>query len=190
MSPRAPLAQRENHRPVTARLTIDIHNHTRRRIDLVELRRLLRRALKLEKVRQGQWQISLVADAAMAALHQRSMGIPTTTDVLTFDLRDHAARAARGDLLDLDTVICLDEARRQTQIRKHSLGSEVLLYAIHSLLHVCGHDDLEPAAAAKMHAREDAILEAMGIGSVYAVPHGGKPLADETRPRTRKGKLR
>ena len=163
----------EKHRPVIARVTIDIHNHTRRQIDVAGLRRLLGRALKLEKVRQGQWQISLVKDAAMAALHHRTMGIDTPTDVLTFDLRDRAAGATVGGALDLDTVICIDEAHRQARMHRHSVASEVLLYAVHSLLHVRGHDDLEAAAAAKMHTREDAILRAIGVGSVYAVPHGG-----------------
>ena len=146
------------------RVSIALANSSGRRVEMARLTGLLQRAAKAQGINGGLWQISLVNDRAMAALHQRTMDLPTTTDVLTFDLRD------RGDQgpLDLDTVICADVARRQAAERGHALLHEILLYAVHSLLHVCGYDDLAPAAAAKMHAREDELLRAVGIGPVYA----------------------
>lgn len=152
-------------------LNMDLTNFTRRRLDLARLKRLLRAAARAEKIRGGSWQVSLVGDAAMAALHQRTMGIPTPTDVLTFDLRPPAAPA---HVLDLDTVVCVDEARRHAGAARPALENELLLYAVHSLLHVCGYNDLEPADAARMHAREDALLQDIAVGPVYAPRAAGR----------------
>lgn len=150
---------------------VDIHiaNQTRRQLAAGPLRRALRRVLALLRVRSGHWSITFVTDRAMTELHARTMNLPTTTDVLTFDLRD-AASPARGRhaQLDLDTVICADQAARRAQELAHPLAHELLLYAIHSLLHVQGYDDLTAPDAARMHRREDALLIALGIGPVFA----------------------
>ncbi len=106
----------------------------------------------------------------MITLHDRTMRIPTTTDVLTFDLRDAAASDVEGCAVELDTVLCRDEAIRRATDHRHGPLQELLLYAIHSLLHVQGYDDRRKADAARMHRREDALLIALGVGAVYAPP--------------------
>jgi hypothetical protein len=56
---------------------------------------------------------------------------------------------------------------------RHSLRNELLLYAIHSLLHVQGYDDVKAQDAAEMHRREDEILLRLGVGAVYEKAAGG-----------------
>lgn len=143
-------------------LEIQIVNQTSRRIPASWLLPLLEKAARMSKVTKGQWVITFVHDKEMKALHKQSMNLNTTTDVLTFDLRD-SARA----VFDLDTVICVDEAARQAQERGHRLRDELLLYSVHSLLHLCGYDDLTPKEYARMHAREDVILEKLGVGAIF-----------------------
>ena len=36
----------------------------------------------------------------------------------------------------------------------------MMLYIVHGLLHLTGYDDATPPAAAKMHARQEQLLEA------------------------------
>jgi probable rRNA maturation factor len=129
------------------------------------LKKNLRLALPMTAARSGTWQIHLISDAAMATMHRRSMGINTTTDVLTFDLRDQRTDPRH---LELETLIGLNEARRQSRRYHHPVAWEVLLYAIHSLLHVQGYDDRTARQARLIHRREDQILLALGIGPVYA----------------------
>jgi len=112
---------------------------------------------------RGEVRVRVVGDAEMARLHEARTGVPGTTDVLTFDLRDEPA----GDL-DTDVVVCVDEARRQAASRGHALEHELLLYIVHGVLHCLGYDDHDPAGAAAMHAREDEVLRAIGVGAVYA----------------------
>lgn len=106
--------------------------------------------------------IAFVRDARMGELHARFSGDPATTDVLTF------AQNAPGEPIDCDIAVCVDEAARRAAEFGHQPRAELLLYALHGLLHACGMDDLEPAAHAAMHAEEDRILAAAGIGALYA----------------------
>lgn len=128
------------------------------------LKALLAGALGVLKA-SGEVRVRVVDDLAMSAAHERYSGVAGTTDVLTFDLRD-AAREA----LDVDILVCLDEAERQGAARGHSPQHELLLYALHGVLHCLGHDDHEPEAFARMHAAEDEVLKALGLGPVFAKP--------------------
>lgn len=131
----------------------------------------LLRMAHIAGVTTGRICIALVDDTEMAKLHDRYKGVPGTTDVLTFDLRSHA-----DEPLDVDIVICRDEAKRQAAKRNHETRMELLLYALHGLLHVTGYDDIEPDAAQTMHAREDELLVAAGFNSVYATPGNNQPI--------------
>ncbi len=151
------------------------------------LRKWLPRVMTAVGVKRGAWRVTLVGDRAMAALHRRAMGIGGTTDVLSFDLAEarsrHGVRARRGGgngaAVDLETVICVDVARREAARRGHGVFEEILLYAVHSLLHVCGYDDAGEAEARRMHRREDAILVGLGVGRVFA---RARPVRPGRRP--------
>ncbi len=113
----------------------------------------------------GEVRARIVDDAEMAVAHQRWSGVAGTTDVLTFDLRDAAPGVGP---LDVDLLICADEARRQAEVRGFTVERELLLYIVHGVLHCLGHDDHDGAAAARMHAEEDRLLEAAGVGATFA----------------------
>lgn len=117
----------------------------------------------------GELRVRLVNDAAMADAHERFAGVPGTTDVLTMDLADGAS--AEGAPLDVDLLLCVDEAARQARERRHPVERELLLYLVHGLLHCLGHNDHDDAAFATMHAREDEILRAIGVGDTYQTRH-------------------
>jgi probable rRNA maturation factor len=136
------------------------------------LSRKLRNVIGHLGITRCQWSISIVGDREMKKLHGKTMNDWGTTDVLTFDMRDPAERLGRrknveGTAVDLDTVVCADEARRRAREMGHEIRQELLLYCVHSLLHVQGHDDVKPVGARKMHAREDELLVAAGVGAVY-----------------------
>lgn len=118
---------------------------------------------------EGEVRARIVADAEMAAAHEKYSGIPGTTDVLTFDLRDEPSS---GDPLDVDLWICADEARRNAAERGFPVERELLLYIVHGVLHCLGFDDHDEAAHRAMHAEEDRILEAIGVGATFGRPAG------------------
>ncbi len=110
----------------------------------------------------GEVRIRLIDDNEMARCHQAHCDVPGTTDVITFDMSDGR------DVLDVDLLICVDEARRQSDLRGHPLEQELLLYAVHGMLHCLGYDDHDESDAAAMHQREDDILTGIGVGVTYA----------------------
>jgi probable rRNA maturation factor len=135
-----------------------------------------RAARAMEALRAfGEVRVRVVADPEMAAAHQRWKGLPGPTDVLTFDLSDGLNR---GEELDVDILVCLDEARRHGVERGHTPERELLLYIVHGLLHCLGHDDHEESAAAAMHAMEDRVLEALGVGATFAPGSRQEAVAD------------
>ncbi|MEO1236187.1 MAG: rRNA maturation RNase YbeY [Planctomycetota bacterium] len=127
---------------------------------------LLTEAAQRSGVTGGWLDVTLVDDAAMADLHAEHHGDPTTTDVITFDLADPDAPTSH---VEGDLVVCRDEAVRQAEARGHDARLELLLYAVHGLMHLLGEDDGEPEAYDRMHRREDELLGAMGFGPVFAV---------------------
>lgn len=122
--------------------------------------------------RPGEVRVRIVDDAAMAAAHLKYSSIPGTTDVLTFDMAD--GLSAQGEPLDVDILVCIDEARRQAAPRGHQVERELLLYILHGVLHCLGHDDHDERAFARMHAEEDRILAAIGVGSTFNVKADGE----------------
>jgi len=125
---------------------------------------MLQRAIPLVPRAPREVSIALVNDARLADLHLRFMNIPGPTDVLTFELdHDPAGRVTSGEV-----VVCVPEARRKAKELGHRVEHELLLYALHGILHLSGHDDRTTPAYRRMHRMEDKILETLGIGAVFA----------------------
>lgn len=120
----------------------------------------------------GEVRVRLVGDAEMSAAHLKHLGDASTTDVMTFDMADGKAEQTR--VLDADVLICLDVAWRQAALRHHGVQLEVLLYLVHAMLHCLGYDDSTRAKSRAMHACEDKVLSAIGVGVVYHAGEGGR----------------
>ncbi|MCE9618825.1 MAG: rRNA maturation RNase YbeY [Planctomycetes bacterium] len=110
--------------------------------------------------RPRRYTVQCVDDRAMSELHRRHMNDPSTTDVLTFVDGDQA-----------DAAVCVDEARRRAPELGHELRHELLLYALHGLLHAGGMDDRTPAEFAAMHGEENRLLRAVGLGALFGEVH-------------------
>lgn len=188
-----------------SRLCIEILDETRRLPEaaLAWLTRHAEQALR-RVGGQGEVRVRIVGDEAMAAAHEEFAGVPGTTDVLTFDMSEPIEAAGpesgeeRGEwsppplptldqirqddvrssyVLDTDILVCLDEANRQSAARGYPCERELLLYTLHGVLHCIGFDDHEEADFEAMHAAEDAVLAAIGVGPVFHRPFvaGGGP---------------
>ncbi|MHC4989698.1 MAG: rRNA maturation RNase YbeY [Planctomycetota bacterium] len=108
--------------------------------------------------------VLLVDDERMTTLHAEHRGEAATTDVLSFCLSEPEQP------VDADIVVCVDEAARRVRGTSVALERELLLYCVHGLLHCVGYDDATPEAFAVMHAREDEILDAIGVGVTFGGP--------------------
>jgi probable rRNA maturation factor len=153
-------------------------------VDVGRWVRLAEQVLGAEAVLQRESELSLlfVDEAAMADLNERHMGKSGSTDVLAFPIDDDGLELGRwpdngtpgpdrppADLDELpsllgDVVVCPAVAARQAPEHQgpHHDGTvddEVALLVVHGILHVLGMDHAEPDEAARMQARERALLE-------------------------------
>jgi rRNA maturation RNase YbeY len=150
------------------------------------LRKNLRWAHALLAPALEDLSLALVNDARMAELHQQFMNIPVPTDVLTFELEHDR----RGNVTAGEVVLCVPEARRQANARGIELRLEMLLYALHGMLHLCGFDDRTDRGFRTMHRREDDILTALGFGPVFAAQPPSSSRVQRRRPSGRAGRSR
>jgi probable rRNA maturation factor len=108
-------------------------------------------------------RVILVGDRRMRSLHNQFMDLDTSTDVLTFPI----------DQNEGEIYVCVPEARRQAKLRGTQAKHEVLLYAIHGILHLLGYDDRTRRDYRIMHRTEDQILIKLGLGPLFA--NGDRP---------------
>ena len=87
----------------------------------------------------------LVDRATMARVHGDFLGDPTETDVITFPY---------GEIL-----VCPAVARDRAAEFGLDVEQEVLLYALHGLLHLAGYDDKTPEAARSMARAQARLLK-------------------------------
>ncbi|MEM1109326.1 MAG: rRNA maturation RNase YbeY [Planctomycetota bacterium] len=129
----------------------------------------LAKACRLVGIEGGQLSVTLVDDPVMSRLHADHCDDPSTTDVLTFDLADREPPRAGDPVtwIEGDIVVCRDVAERQAAARGHDARTELLLYAVHGLMHLLGEDDHAEEDYSRMHRREDELLTEMGLGPVF-----------------------
>ncbi|MBL4700938.1 MAG: rRNA maturation RNase YbeY [Phycisphaeraceae bacterium] len=125
----------------------------------------LRRLAEFAQVKTMELSIAIVDDQQMSDLHQKFMNISGTTDVLTFDLSDDPTDF---EVIEGELVLCTDEASRQAASRGHQTRDELLLYALHGLLHLMGYDDHNDEDYKIMHQREDELLTKAGFDALFA----------------------
>ena len=111
-----------------------------------------------------EMSLALVNDKRMSALHEQFMGIRGPTDVLTFPIDEDA----RGRVTSGEVIVCVPQARRAAKRHTIPVRHELLLYAIHGMLHLLGYDDRTARDFATMHRTEDDILTQLGFGPVFS----------------------
>ena len=127
------------------------------------LKKMLGRAHKLIRSPLRELSVVLVSDSQMSQLHERFMKDDSPTDVLTFPLEENS----RGKASSGEIVINVAQALRQSRRRGIPVQNELLLYALHGMLHLKGMDDRTDSQYRRMHRLEDRILTKLGVGTVF-----------------------
>ncbi len=89
-------------------------------------------------------EVVLLDRAAMTQVHGDFLGDATATDVITFPY---------GEIL-----VCPSVAQDAALVNGLSVHDEVLLYALHGVLHLTGHDDKQPETAREMARAQEELL--------------------------------
>ena len=113
--------------------------------------------------------LSFVSLEEIHRMNREYRGVDRPTDVLSFPMFDSTEemeemqRLTGGDVPLGDVVICMDKIREQAEEFGHSEERETVYLFTHSVLHLLGHDHEEDEDRRKMRAREEEIMESLGI---------------------------
>ena len=151
----------------------------KRNLGYPEAAKLVRRAAKAALKAQGVdadciIYIMLTNDDGIHAINLEQRGIDAATDVLSFPMNELTegefdADACEYDfetekLLLGDMVLDLERCAKQGEEFGHGFARELSYLTVHSVLHLLGYDHLDEGERKKrMRAREDAIMETIGL---------------------------
>ena len=116
---------------------------------------------ELRMAPDAELSISLVDEEAMAALHVEWMDEPGPTDVLSFpldDLREPAPHEPPPSGVMGDVVLCPAVADRQADVAGHDQAHELRILLTHGVLHLLGHDHVEPEEETVMFGRQRELV--------------------------------
>jgi probable rRNA maturation factor len=130
-------------------------------IDRTRLREAVRAVLAGEGVADYEISLALVDNATIHRLNKQFLDHDEPTDVLSFPLSEPSARKLSGEL-----VLGAEVALARAGELGHDVQAELVLYVIHGLLHLCGHDDHEPPDATRMRERERHYLKQLGLPDI------------------------
>ncbi|MCL2736168.1 MAG: rRNA maturation RNase YbeY [Propionibacteriaceae bacterium] len=143
---------------------IDINNESGQPADekrLVQLAAFAMEALHINP--EAELSIVLVDEETMSAYHEKFMGEPGPTDVLSFpmdELRpgqpdEEPPMGVLGDI-----VLCPAVVDRQAKEGGRTSPQEADYLLVHGLLHLLGFDHMEPSEKAVMFGVNDQIIAA------------------------------
>lgn len=141
---------------------IDINNESGLPADELGLVALARHALEQLRIHpQADLSILLVDEETMADYHVRFMDLPGPTDVMSFpmdELREPSGAEQPPMGLLGDIVICPQVTSRQASENGREPDAEIEYLLMHGLLHLLGHDHVEPEEKAVMFALTDKLI--------------------------------
>jgi probable rRNA maturation factor len=149
-------------------------------VDLNALRQAVVQALRIESVAGSVLSFTLVDNETIHAVNRAYLHHDFPTDVISFQLDwRHPKRNSPGDgekdraagaHIEGEIMVSVEYAGSEAARLGWELQSELTLYAVHGMLHVCGYDDLEIMEQQIMRARETFILEQLGIPGIPRDP--------------------
>lgn len=147
-------------------------------VDEAQLLRFATETLRSEGIARAEISIAIVDDLAIHTINREHLQHDYPTDVISFLLDSGEAdprsaqggqgRRGHGLWIDGEIILSADTAVREAADYGWDTSSEMALYVVHGLLHLCGYDDLTDEEQAIMRGREREILSALGLSPQYS----------------------
>ncbi len=145
-------------------MTVDLNNESGLEADSPGLVRLATFTLDQLRIHpQAELSVLLVDEDTMTAYHEKYMGEPGPTDVLSFPM-DELRPPGEDDeppvgLLG-DIVLCPAVTDRQAREHDRTSAAEAEYLLVHGILHLLGYDHADDAERSEMFGLKDKILAA------------------------------
>ena len=120
---------------------------------------------------EAEVELILTDPENIRTMNREHRNIDRETDVLSFPMVDYPSTEEgddcfnpdSGELMLGDIVISVARARAQAEEYGHSLKREFAFLVAHSMLHLLGYDHMTPEEAAVMEAKQEEVLQRLGI---------------------------
>jgi probable rRNA maturation factor len=146
------------------------NNQAHLEADPRSLAELARRVFARHGVARATLSIVLVDDATIHAINRRHLAHDWPTDVITFTLSEPDEPELSAEL-----VVSAEMASATAIQAGVDPRSELALYVVHGVLHLCGFDDQSPAAAAQMRQAEADALAEEGLVNTFSLVGADRP---------------
>lgn len=121
------------------------------------LNKVLKKALKEEKVKKGVFTIILIDEAKIKELNKEYRNIDKVTDVLSFAYEDNEKEVLPYRLLG-EIFICIPRMKSQANEYGHSEERELCFLALHGLLHLLGYNHEIKEEEEIMFGKQELVL--------------------------------
>jgi len=121
------------------------------------IRVALRHTMLEELGRELNISVAIVGDGKIAELNKTFLNEVGPTDVLAFPFGEGEAGQEGEDVFG-EIVISAQRAQHEARKRHIDPQLELILYAVHGMLHLAGYDDQSVEEEKKMRRREAEIL--------------------------------
>jgi probable rRNA maturation factor len=143
---------------------------------ITKLEQLLQLAGEAEGIVDGEVSLTFTNDEEIHQLNREYRGIDRPTDVLSFAMQEDGveeldiifevdsedeADPISGMLGDI--IISVETAQAQSEEYGHSLEREIGFLFVHGFLHLIGYDHQDDETEAEMTAKQEAILQQVGL---------------------------
>lgn len=127
---------------------------------------------------EAQVNVTITDKENICQMNSQYRQIDSPTDVLSFPMVDYELQGdfshveehaesyfdfETGELLLGDIILCSEKIIEQAQAYGHSVERELAFLTAHSMLHLFGYDHLTPTEETEMFAKQEEILQALGI---------------------------
>ena len=142
-------------------LRVSVANPYEYPLEFQKLKDAARAVLEAEGARAGKVTLAFVDNAHIHRLNNQFLKHDEPTDVLTFPYTDADAKTLEGEV-----VIGYEIAKEYAADREHDTNLELLLYAIHGCLHLCGYTDTDAGSESQMRAKEREYLAELNLPDI------------------------
>ena len=142
-------------------LRVSIANPYEYPLEFQRLKDAARAVFEGEGVAACKVTVAFVDDAHIHRLNKQFLQHDEPTDVLTFPYTDPGAKVLEGEV-----VIGYEVAKEYAADRGHDVNTELCLYVIHGVLHLCGYDDRTKKDASAMRRKEREYLRQLNLPDI------------------------
>lgn len=110
--------------------------------------------------------VTIVDNEEIRKINNKFRNIDRATDVLSFPLIDFDNESLPDDGSKIylgDIIISIERAKEQAKEYGHSIDREIGFLTAHSMLHLLGYDHMVPEEEKEMFAKQEEILNNLGL---------------------------